>query len=216
MAAGLGFIEFATGDILTASAANGYLASQTVMVFADSAARTTAITSPQEGMVSYLKSTDAIEYYSGSAWVAVGGSAATFTGVSCYNSGSQTISNNTDTIVLFDSELYDTNTFHSTSSNTGRITIPTGQGGYYQFNCSVQFQNLSGGNRRVILYKNGSTMTGNIGYQIENGSGLTSIKFTAVFSAVATDYFEMVAFADQGGAMNLEAWGTSFQAIKVG
>jgi hypothetical protein len=74
MAAGLGFIEFTTGDILTASAANGYLASQTVMVFADSAARTSAIASPQEGMISYLKSTDAVEKYNGSAWVSVGGS----------------------------------------------------------------------------------------------------------------------------------------------
>lgn len=72
MAAGLGFIEFATGDILTASAANGYLASQTVMVFANAAARTSAITSPQQGMVTFLKDTNAIEYYSGSAWVAVG------------------------------------------------------------------------------------------------------------------------------------------------
>ena len=39
MAAGLGFKEFAVGDILTAADANGYLASQTVMVFASSAAR---------------------------------------------------------------------------------------------------------------------------------------------------------------------------------
>ena len=74
MAAGLGFIEFATGDILTAAAANGYLASQTVMVFASSAARASAITSPQEGMFSYLKDTNATQYYSGSAWVSLGGS----------------------------------------------------------------------------------------------------------------------------------------------
>lgn len=73
MAAGAGYIEFATGDILTASAANQYLASQVVMVFASASARTSAIASPQEGMVSYLKDTNAIEYYSGSAWVAVGG-----------------------------------------------------------------------------------------------------------------------------------------------
>jgi hypothetical protein len=73
MAAGLGYIEFTTGDILTAASANGYLASQTVMVFANSAARTTAITSPQEGMISYLKDTDAVEKYNGSAWVAISG-----------------------------------------------------------------------------------------------------------------------------------------------
>ena len=75
MAAGLGFKEFTTGDVLTAADANGYLASQVVMVFADAAARTTAITSPQEGMISYLKDTNATQYYSGSAWVTIGGSA---------------------------------------------------------------------------------------------------------------------------------------------
>lgn len=73
MAAGQGFIEFSTGDVLTAAAANGYLASQVVMVFASAAARTSAIASPQEGMISYLKDTNSTEYYSGSAWVAIGG-----------------------------------------------------------------------------------------------------------------------------------------------
>jgi hypothetical protein len=74
MAAGLGYKEFTTGDVLTAADANGYLASQVVMVFADAAARTSAITSPQEGMISFLKDTNATQYYSGSAWVSVGGS----------------------------------------------------------------------------------------------------------------------------------------------
>jgi hypothetical protein len=74
MAAGLGYKEFATGDVLTAADANGYLASQVVMVFASAAARTSAIASPQEGMISYLKDTNATQYYSGSAWVSVGGS----------------------------------------------------------------------------------------------------------------------------------------------
>jgi len=73
MAAGLGYKQFTTGDVLTAADANGYLASQVVMVFADAAARTSAIASPQEGMISYLKDTNSTEYYSGSAWVAIGG-----------------------------------------------------------------------------------------------------------------------------------------------
>ena len=73
MAAGLGYIEFTTGDVLTAASANGYLASQVVMVFASATARTSAIASPQEGMISYLKDTNSTEYYSGSAWVAIGG-----------------------------------------------------------------------------------------------------------------------------------------------
>ena len=72
MAAGLGFKTFTTGEVLTAADTNGYLM-QGVLVFADAAARTAAITSPQEGQMSYLKDTDSVESYSGSAWVAVGG-----------------------------------------------------------------------------------------------------------------------------------------------
>ena len=79
MAAGLGYIEFTTGDVLTAAQANGYLASQVVMVFADAAARTSAIASPQEGMISYLKDTNATQYYSGSAWVSIGGGSSPLT-----------------------------------------------------------------------------------------------------------------------------------------
>jgi len=77
MAAGLGYKEFTTGDVLTAADANGYLASQVVMVFASAAARTSGIASPQEGMISFLKDTNSTEYYSGSAWVAIAGAAST-------------------------------------------------------------------------------------------------------------------------------------------
>ena len=71
MAAGQGFKTFATGDVLTAADTNGYLM-QGVWVFANAAARTAAVTSPQEGNMSYLSDTNSTEYYSGSAWVAVG------------------------------------------------------------------------------------------------------------------------------------------------
>jgi hypothetical protein len=75
MAAGLGFKTFVNGDVLTAADTNGYLM-QGVWVFADAAARTAAVASPQEGNISFLKDTNSTEYYSGSAWVAIGGSAS--------------------------------------------------------------------------------------------------------------------------------------------
>ena len=69
MGAGLGFKTFVTGDVLTAADTNGYLM-QGVWVFANAAARNAAVTSPQEGNMCFLKDTDALQYYSGSAWVA--------------------------------------------------------------------------------------------------------------------------------------------------
>jgi hypothetical protein len=68
MAAGLGFKTFTTGEVLTAADVNGYLM-QGLLVFANAAARDAAITSPQEGQACYLKDTDAVLTYSGSAWV---------------------------------------------------------------------------------------------------------------------------------------------------
>lgn len=72
MAAPLGFKTFATGDVLTAADTNGYLM-QGIWVFANATARDAAVTSPQEGNACYLKDTDQILVYSGSAWVVKSG-----------------------------------------------------------------------------------------------------------------------------------------------
>jgi hypothetical protein len=72
MAAGLGFKDFTTGEVLTAADVDGYLM-QGIWVFANATARDAAVTSPQEGNSCYLKDTDQVLTYSGSAWVAVGG-----------------------------------------------------------------------------------------------------------------------------------------------
>jgi hypothetical protein len=71
MAAGLGFKTFTTGEVLTAGDVNGYLM-QGVLVFASTAARDAAITSPQEGQFAYTKDTNGLWYYDGAAWVASG------------------------------------------------------------------------------------------------------------------------------------------------
>ena len=69
MAAGLGFKDFTTGEVLTAADVDGYLM-QGIWVFASAAARDAAVTSPQEGNACYLKDTDVIQVYTGSSWAA--------------------------------------------------------------------------------------------------------------------------------------------------
>jgi hypothetical protein len=46
---------------------------QGVWTFASAAARDAAVTSPQEGNFCYLKDTNVTQYYTGSAWTALGG-----------------------------------------------------------------------------------------------------------------------------------------------
>lgn len=64
-----GFKTFAPG-VLTSADVNDYLM-QGVLVFNDSSERSTAVTSPVEGMVSYLRDDDVIAVYDGSTWVQV-------------------------------------------------------------------------------------------------------------------------------------------------
>jgi hypothetical protein len=59
---------FVAGEILTAADVNTNLMNQAVMVFDDAAARDTAIPSPIEGMVVYLKSPKAVQRYNGASW----------------------------------------------------------------------------------------------------------------------------------------------------
>jgi hypothetical protein len=68
--AGLGRKVFTAGEVLTAANVNGYLMDQTVMVFADSTARSSAIGTPSAGMVSYLADTSTLQVY-GTAWADV-------------------------------------------------------------------------------------------------------------------------------------------------
>jgi hypothetical protein len=78
MMAGAGFKTFTAGEVLTAADVNSYLMQQAVLVFASDAARTSAVASPTEGMLSYLKDTDTVQSYSGSAWADVGGASGGF------------------------------------------------------------------------------------------------------------------------------------------
>lgn len=66
---GSGFKNFTTGDVLSASEVDNYLMRQTVMTFASSTARDTALSSYlDEGMVAYLEDTNTITVYDGTTW----------------------------------------------------------------------------------------------------------------------------------------------------
>lgn len=87
--AGLGKKTFTAGEVLTAADVNGYLMEQSVMVFGGTAARSSAVPSPSEGMISYLTDSDVTETFNGTAWTSVlnppinaqAGTAYTFTRV---------------------------------------------------------------------------------------------------------------------------------------
>lgn len=67
-----GWKSWEIGEVVEAVDFQTYVQNQTVQLYANSTARTTALgTAVAEGMVSYLSDTNSLEYYSGSAWVPV-------------------------------------------------------------------------------------------------------------------------------------------------
>ena len=134
--AGAGYKLFATGDVLTAAQVNTFLMQQTVMVFASSAARTTALSGVlAEGMVSYLQDTNSLEVYDGSAWVGATGDITALTagtGISITNPTGPIPTVAIDTAVTADLTTAQTLTnktlttpIIATISNTGTLTLPT-------------------------------------------------------------------------------------------
>jgi hypothetical protein len=155
-----------TGDILYASAAN---------------------TPARLG----IGSTDQVLKVSGGvpAWGAAPSSTVTFIGVACGNSSSsQNISNNTQTAITWATETFDTDAFHSTSSNTSRITIPSGKNGYYKVGAVIESDTNTTGLRELSIYKNGSAVNRT---QITPSAINPSMRIDLPMNLAVGDYIEV-------------------------
>ena len=72
MPSGSGWKNF-TSAALASDDVNGYLMSQAVMVFDSSTTRSAILVAPTEGMVSYLKDTNSVQYFNGASWASIAG-----------------------------------------------------------------------------------------------------------------------------------------------
>jgi hypothetical protein len=140
---GLGRKEFNAGDILLASEVQGYLQDQAVMVFDDATARGSAIPSPSEGMVTYDKATDTLEFFDGSSFVPVVPTPPAPTG-----GGLEHI--NTSSFTTVSSVALPTNTFSST---------------YKNYLITLQFTAASATSTMLLRLRSGSTNETAAAYQ---------------------------------------------------
>lgn len=141
------------------------------------------------GQVLTADSTDA----QGVSWQTPTGG-GTFHGAKAYNSATQTI-NNTNAACTLNSEEFDSDAFHDTSTNTSRMTIPTGLGGKYLLQ-GGGFWSASGS--WLGFKKNGSTALR--GYHSDTGGVYGQAH--AVVELVAGDYVEL--------------WGNSTGNVTIG
>jgi hypothetical protein len=191
MAAGLGFKDFTTGEVLTAADVDGYLM-QGVWVFASATARDAAVTSPQEGNFAYLKDTNVTTYYTGSAWA------------------------NLDTTGMTNPMTTTGDTIYSSSGSTpARLGIgSTGQVLTVAGGVPSWATPATGGGLTLIT----PTSTANSGGTVSTSSGVVtattvnSVSFNGVFSATYVNYLivynEFTSSTNSQTYMRLRASGT--------
>jgi hypothetical protein len=138
-------------------------------------------------------------------------SGTTFAGCSLYRTVDQTgIASATNTAILWDAQHFDTDAYHSTVTNTSRITIPSGKAGKYLICGMTEINLLSATKVQTIIYVNGSIVRYAGDYQ---GTG-TNVKgpYSIVLDLGVNDYIEI--FARQDSGSNADATGGT-QRINV-
>lgn len=126
------------------------------------------------------------------------------TAAGCYlqKSAAQTISNTTFTSLTWDTETIDTDAFHSTVTNTDRITIPAGKGGKYLVHCMIIFAFNATNTRQLEIKKNGTTVSNNIGGASHSNNA--PVFCTTILDLVAGDYITAEAWQNSGGNLNVQ------------
>ena len=129
-------------------------------------------------------------------------SGTTFAGCYLYNSTNTTVASGTYTDLTFNSELYDTDGFHSTATNTDRITIPAGKAGYYLIMSMIQYD--------------GSSTTGiRTSNLVINGSGISGTYSPGAPATATTSTYHVVRYLAVGDYVVLSAYQTSTTTITL-
>lgn len=124
-----------------------------------------------------------------------------FVGARVFNSSGTTLSNNVTTVLLFDSERWDTDTIHSTISNTSRLTATTE--GYYYIFASAVFAASAVGFRQIGIRLNGTTLVALI-QTFNSGGARIALDTSTVYFLSASDYVEMVVLQNSGGNLTVD------------
>jgi hypothetical protein len=130
-------------------------------------------------------------------------SAGTAATVQVNKSGNQSISNSTVTIVTFDAETIDTDGFHSTSTNTDRLTVPSGKAGKYLVVATANFAGNATGIRQLLLYKNTTQVAENV-ISVNGTGGSTNCNIQFFVDLGVGDYMSMSVWQNSGAALNLQ------------
>jgi len=130
------------------------------------------------------------------------GSSTVFAGAKAYATATQSVTDSTETAIVFDSEEYDTDGYHSTVTNTARFTVPTGKAGYYNLQAGGNVANTAG-NPELRLRLNGTTYIRG-GAMGPTGLGAFVLNISAEILLADGDYVELIGYQTSGAT---QTWG---------
>lgn len=180
------------------------LDSQLVPRYATTTARDAAITAPVAGQVCWTTTPATHWYYSGTAWIVIGGSA--YGRCRLRRVANQSITNNTATAISWDTEDVDLGGYITAPSTT--ITIPTGLDGTYAI--TFRAAGATGTNARNFAEINitSTSLTGvPADFRITSSPGAENRLVAYYFGPLAAaDTLVCNALQTTGSSQNFTAW----------
>lgn len=116
------------------------------------------------------------------------------------HNANQAIANVTTTQLSFNTEDLDTDGFHSTSTNTPRITIPTGLAGVYVVSAYVRWESTTVTGPYLLIQKNGNA----VARALSPSAAYVSQNVTWVGYLAASDYVTVAVYHSSGVNKNVD------------
>lgn len=135
-----------------------------------------------------------------------------------YNDVNQSIADDTETLLTFNKERYDTDAVHDVAINNSRLTCKTA--GKYLITANVTWGHNASGTRSLRIFLNGNTLIASSQDQPSSVAAYSNAQSVAtVYQLNANDYVEMKVKQTSGVALDIisaEAFSPEFSMIKVG
>lgn len=135
-------------------------------------------------------------------------------GCLAFNSAAISVGNGAGQKLTFDSELFDSNSFHSTVTNTGRLTVPAGGAGVYLVTAQIDWASSTSGIRAMNILLNNGNNIANLGNIYNTTGGTAPMGLVAIYKFADADFIELAVFQNSGGALNVA--GTANQSPYFG
>lgn len=120
-------------------------------------------------------------------------------GARVHNSVNQTLTSGSRAFLTFDSERWDNDSIHSTSTNTERMTCKTA--GKYIITGNVQISGHATGIRQISFFLNGTTTLA-MDRKEPEGTGTEHLSLTTIYDLAVNDYVDLRILQNSGGDLN--------------